>query len=99
MPRPREMRLRNAGVERQGAFGRCQAVIFALVSAVRVKEACLREPHQGPALRILGVDLGRATAQANDSLLAALVPEVAGDPILPCHEIEVVSFGAIRPTL
>ncbi|HTL30474.1 MAG TPA: hypothetical protein VL282_14685, partial [Tepidisphaeraceae bacterium] len=54
----------------------------------------LRQSHQCPCLRVVGIEAKRLLAHADNRFLPAYVTETALGPLLPSHQIEIVGLDA-----
>ena len=69
------------------------------LAAERVAQARLGDRQQRPGVGIIRIDLHGPAADAHDALFAPQIAVIAGDPILPRHQIEVVGLGVVRAAL
>ena len=93
----RQISFGDGRIDREGGVGGRETVID--IAPVAITQAGLGDRQQCPGLRVIGIDLHRAAADAHHALFAADVAVVARDPILPREKIEVVRFDVGRTAL
>ena len=90
------MRLGQIRIELQRALGRRECID---VPAVTKPKLGLGERHQSPGFGVIGIDRNRLMANADRHLVPAAVADIAADPVLPRHQVEVVGIGTDRAAL
>src|SRR6185369_14195829 len=75
----RQARFGDARIDGERAVRGGEAVVD--LAAEDVAQVRLRHGEQRPGARIIWIDLDRPAADAHHALLAADVPDIAGDPI------------------
>ena len=91
------MRLGDGRIDRDRACGGGEAVVD--VAPVTIAEARLGDREQRPGLRVIRIDLDRAAANPHHPLFAPRIAVIAGDPILPREQIELVGLDVGRAAL
>ena len=93
MPCPWQMSLGNALVQGQCAVRCIQSVVVTGMPRISVAKIGLGKSLQRPSFGKFRVKLRRLFAQSDDPELTATFAEIAVDPTLPGHEVEVIGVG------
>ena len=64
-----------------------------------IPQTALRKREERPGIRIIGINLDSAAADAHHPFLAPGISVIAGHPILPGQQVKIVRLRALRPAL